>query len=125
MKILKSFIEKGRVTSPKLGTVISIVGADGGVAYVEASATPNVKVLYVGTTSIFKVVAIVFKINMPEDFENILSFPWHRLYDFYFIPYGIKVEVVVVVAQIVVVVDVVVIHVLSSATVSRAASRTA
>lgn len=43
--MLKSFGLKGKVTFPKVGTVISMVGDDiaGVTGYVETSATPNVK----------------------------------------------------------------------------------
>ena len=64
--------------------------------------------------------AILLKIIMPEDFENILSSLWHRLYDFYFFSYGIKVDVVEVEGHVVVVVDVVVTQALSSATLPKA-----
>jgi hypothetical protein len=48
LNILKSFGTNGKDTTPKLGTVISIVGeltTGGSVSYVEASAIPSVKVL--------------------------------------------------------------------------------
>jgi hypothetical protein len=78
-------ILNGRFTVPNPpGIVISIFGADGVVAYVDMSLIAKVLLSYVGTTSISNLRdAILFKINMPEDFEMILSFPWHRLYDFY------------------------------------------
>jgi hypothetical protein len=61
LNMLKSFGTKGSVTRPNPGTVISIVGALGVEAYVDASAIPNVSVLYVGTTNISSfVVAILF-----------------------------------------------------------------
>jgi len=63
---------KGRVIFPKPGTVISIVGEEtiGETGYVEMSATPNVNTLYVGITNMSKFkAAMLFKINMPEDFE--------------------------------------------------------
>jgi len=69
LKILKSLGTKGSVTFPKPGTLISIVGAEGeGTSYVDASTTPNVKVLYVGTTNISRFNAgILIKIKIPED----------------------------------------------------------
>ena len=48
MGIHATFGTNGKDTTPKLGTVISIVGeltTGGSVSYVEASATPSVKVL--------------------------------------------------------------------------------
>jgi hypothetical protein len=51
LNILKSSGTKGRDTGVNTpGIVNSIVGAVGAVTYVEASATPNVRVLYVGIT---------------------------------------------------------------------------
>jgi hypothetical protein len=85
LNTLVVLILNGRFTKPNPpGIVISIFGAEGVVAYVDMSLTDKILLSYVGTTSMFKLRdAILFKINMPEDFEMILSFPWHRLYDFY------------------------------------------
>lgn len=66
VNILKSLGVKGRITIPNDGTVISIVGAvtiGGFVGYVDASATPNVNVLYVGTTIISRFKAGIISLN--------------------------------------------------------------
>jgi hypothetical protein len=66
VNILKSLGVKGRITIPNDGTFISIVGAvtiGGLVGYVDASATPNVNVLYVGTTIISRFKAGIISLN--------------------------------------------------------------
>jgi len=131
VRMLKSLTVKGKLVSPIAGIVTVNVGEDttgGSVGYVEASAIPNVNTLYVGITNMSSFKAAILNLKkMPEDFEKDPLTLWHRLYylivSTIFLDYGILVEVVLVVGQIVVVVEVVVIQVLSLATVPKPASK--
>jgi hypothetical protein len=73
LNILKSLGVKGKAITGYPGTVMLIVGAVIAISYTELSAIPKVWVLYVLITNISKVVAMVFKIKMPEDWSYPLS----------------------------------------------------